>query len=155
MDVETETEIPAMRVQRTIRVNRPQATVVAYLADFGNTVQWDPGTISCTRTDQGPVRVGATWRNVSNFNGRTTELDYQLKRMEPARLTFVGHNKQATATDDLTFAADQDADSTTITYNAEITFNGLLRLATPFVRGGFEKLADEVETSLAAVIETL
>ena len=144
-----------MKVQRTIRVNRPQAAVVAYLADFGNTVQWDPGTISCTRTDQGPVRVGATWRNVSNFNGRTTELDYRLERMEPARLTFAGHNKQATATDDLTFATGTDADSTTITYNAEITFNGLLRLATPFVRGGFEKLADEVETSLAAVLETL
>lgn len=142
-----------MKVRRTIRVRRPQGAVVAYLADFGNTVRWDPGTISCTRTDQGPVRVGSTWRNVSNFNGRTTELDYRLERMEPARLTFVGRNKQATATDDLTFATD--ADTTTITYNAEITFNGLLRLAAPFVRGGFEKLADEVETSLAAVLETL
>lgn len=140
-----------MRVRRTIRVNRPQAAVVAYLADFGNTVQWDPGTITCTRTDQGPVRVGATWRNVSSFNGRTTELDYRLERMEPARLTFVGRNKQATATDDLTFAAE--GSTTTITYNAEIVFNGLLRLAAPFVRGGFEKLADDVETSLAAVLE--
>lgn len=90
---------------------------------------------------------------MSDFNGRTTELDYRLERMEPARLTFVGHNKQATATDDLHFAAA--GDTTTITYNAEITFHGLLRPAAPFVRGGFEKLADEVETSLTVVLETL
>ncbi|MEZ0111050.1 carbon monoxide dehydrogenase subunit G [Catenulispora sp. EB89] len=142
-----------MRVQRTIRVNRPQETVVAYLADFGNAVQWDPGTMSCLRTDQGPVRVGSTWRNVSDFNDRISELDYRLERMEPTRLTFVGRNKQATTTDDLRFATD--GDTTTITYDAEIRFNGVLKLAGPFLRSNFEKLADEVETSLAAVLETL
>jgi len=142
-----------MRVQRTIKVNRPQDTVVAYLADFGNAVKWDPGTMSCMRTDQGPIVVGSTWRNVSDFNGRITELDYRLERLEPARLTFVGHNKQATTTDDLRFSTD-DA-TTTITYDAEIRFNGVLRLAGPFLRRNFETLADEVETSLAAVLETL
>ncbi|MEY9929703.1 carbon monoxide dehydrogenase subunit G [Catenulispora sp. GP43] len=142
-----------MKVQRTVSVNRPQTAVVAYLADFGNTVYWDPGTISCERTNQGPVDVGATWRNVSSFNGRTSELDYRLERLEPARLVFVGRNKQATATDDLRFAADGAA--TTITYNAEIQFNGLLRVAGPFLHGRFEKLADEVQTSLQAVLETL
>jgi len=142
-----------MRVQRTIRVNRPQETVVAYLADFGNAVQWDPGTMSCLRSDQGPVRVGSTWRNVSDFNDRISELDYRLERMEPTRLTFVGRNKQATTTDDLRFATD--GDTTTITYDAEIRFNGVLKLAGPFLRSNFEKLADEVETSLAAVLETL
>ena len=140
-----------MRVRRTIKANRPQAAVHAYLADFGNAVHWDPGTISCTRTDQGPVRVGATWRNVSTFNGRTTELDYRLERLEPARITFVGRNRQATATDDLHFVAA--GTRTLIIYDAEITFNGLLRLAAPFLHGRFEKLADEVETSLAAVLE--
>ncbi|MBS2533557.1 SRPBCC family protein [Catenulispora sp. NF23] len=142
-----------MKVQRTIRVDRPQHTVVAYLADFGNAVQWDPGTMSCMRTDQGPIVVGSTWRNVSDFNGRITELDYRLERLEPARLTFVGHNKQATATDDLRFSTDEA--TTTITYNAEITFNGLLRLAGPLLRRGFETLADEVETSLTTALETL
>lgn len=142
-----------MRVQRTIRVNRPQETVVGYLADFGNAVQWDPGTMSCLRTDQGPIRVGSSWRNVSDFNDRISELDYRLERLEPARLTFVGRNKQATTTDDLRFSTD--GDTTTITYDAEVRFNGVLRLAGPFLRGNFEKLADEVETSLAAVLETL
>jgi hypothetical protein len=127
--------------------------VVGYLADFGNAVRWDPGTVSCVRTDPGPLRAGATWRNVSVFNGRTTELDYRLESWEPDRLTFVGRAKRATATDDLRFAADGEA--TTIVYDARITFHGLLRLAEPFLRGRFEKLADEVETSMAAVLETL
>ncbi|GAA1966170.1 SRPBCC family protein [Catenulispora subtropica] len=142
-----------MKVTRTITVDRPLHTVVAYLTDFGNTVHWDPGTISCTRTDRGPISVGSSWRNVSTFNGRTTELDYRLERLEPARLTFVGHNDHATTVDDLLFAKDGDA--TTITYNAEITFKGLLRLATPLLHGRFERLADEVQTSLTAELELL
>lgn len=142
-----------MKVQRTIKVTQPQPTVVAYLADFTNTEHWDPGTLHCVRTDTGPIRVGATWKNVSNFHGRTTELEYRLARMDPARLTFTGHNKQATTTDDLHFTTN--GTTTTITYNAEITFTGLLKLATPFVRRSFEKLADEVEASLRAVLEAL
>ena len=140
-----------MRVQRTIRVSRPLPAVAAYLADFGNTVHWDPGTLSCIRIDRGPVTVGSRWRNVSVFNGRTTELDYRLERLEPDRLTFVGRNDRARTTDDLRLA--RDGDGTRIVYAAEITFHGLLRLVTPVLRRSFERLADEVETALAAEVE--
>ncbi|GAA2038338.1 SRPBCC family protein [Catenulispora yoronensis] len=142
-----------MRVHRTITVPRPLPVVVAYLADFGNAVHWDPGTISCVRTDSGPIRVGAAWRNVSEFNDRVTQLDYRLERMEPERLTFVGRNNQATATDDLTFA--QYGGATTVTYRAEIVFHGWLRLVGPFVQRRFEKMANEVQTSLARELTAL
>lgn len=66
-----------VHVQRTVVVGKPVEQVVAYLADFANAVQWDPGTQSCTRMGaEGPVQVGATWHNVSKpgaaggFDGR-------------------------------------------------------------------------------------
>lgn len=140
-------------VERTFTVPKAPNAVVDYLKDFSRTEQWDPGTVSCARLDDGPVREGSTWRNVSNFKGRTTELTYRLARLEPTRLTFVGENKTATSTDDLTFATVQGG--TRITYRADIVFHGLAKLADPFLRGEFERLGDEVARRMPAVIEAL
>jgi carbon monoxide dehydrogenase subunit G len=137
-------------VHRTITVERPLDEVVAYLADFGNTETWDPGTVSCARVGDGPVAVGARWRNVSRFRGRTTELDYRLDRLEPARLVFVGTNRTVTATDDLVFGTA--GDSTVVDYRATLDFKGPARLVAPFLRAEFERLADQVAVRLPQVL---
>ncbi|MEP7024552.1 MAG: SRPBCC family protein, partial [Actinomycetota bacterium] len=72
-----------VQVTRTFTVAKDAQTVVGYLADFSNAVDWDPGTQSCERQDTGPVRVGSSWRNVSEFLGRQTELNYRLETLEP------------------------------------------------------------------------
>jgi hypothetical protein len=48
-------------VSRTFTVDAIPGVVVPYLADFGHAEQWDPGTVSCTRNDSGPVQVGSSW----------------------------------------------------------------------------------------------
>ena len=93
-----------VHVQRTFTVNQPVDVVVDYLKDFGHAEQWDPGTVSCTRVGNGPVGVGSSWQNVSKVRGRETQLEYRLERLEPRRITFVGKNKTATSTDDITLA---------------------------------------------------
>ena len=60
-----------MQVKRVFTVEALQSVVVDYLADFGNAEEWDPGTVSCTRLDSGPVQVGARWRNVSVRRSRS------------------------------------------------------------------------------------
>ncbi|WP_418960849.1 SRPBCC family protein [Streptomyces tritici] len=138
-------------VERVIVVQRPLAEVVAYLEDFGRTEEWDPGTVRCVRLDSGPVRAGARWRNTSRFRGRTTELRYELVVRERARLMFVGENSTVTARDDLRFA--EEGTATRLTYRASLRFKGLARLAAPFLRGEFERLADGVVTRLPAAAE--
>ena len=73
---------------------------------------------------------------------RETELRYELIRLELAHLTFRGRNKTATFIDDLTFASV--GGRTAITYQADITFHGIAKLAGPFLRREFERLGDEV-----------
>ena len=143
----------SVKVQRTILVTKPVPQVVEYLSDFSHTQDWDPGTVRCERIDAGPVAAGSRWRNESVFMGRTTELDYRLERLEPRRLTFVGHNDSAQAVDDLRFAPH--GDGTAISYTADIQFRGMARLAAPFLRRAFQRLADEVAATLPAVIEKL
>lgn len=138
-------------VERTVEVARPIAAVFAYLADFTHTEQWDPGTISTTRTDDGPLRVGSTFRNVSRFGKRVTELDYHVVRLEPdARLTFTGNNRTVEATDDMTLRAHDAA--TVITYRAHFRFKRWVRPLEPLLRSRFEPIADETVAQLAKTL---
>jgi len=142
-----------VNVERTFTVGRPVDVVVEYLKDFANAEQWDPGTVTCVRTDSGPVAVGSTWHNVSEFKGKETELDYRLERLEPNRLTFVGENKTATSTDDLTLTPA--GTGTEVTYHAHIVFHGLAKVADPFLKSEFEMLGDAVVLSMTEAIEGL
>jgi carbon monoxide dehydrogenase subunit G len=137
-------------VERSFMVEQPVATVVEYLMDFSRAQDWDPGTLECTRVDPGPVRKGSEWHNVSEFRGRRTELTYRLVRLEDRRLTFVGTNRTATSTDDLTFRPTEGG--TLVTYHSAVRFKGLARLADPFLRGEFERLGDELTRSLPEAI---
>ncbi|MFI5529988.1 SRPBCC family protein [Kitasatospora sp. NPDC051853] len=139
-----------IRVERTMRVERPAEEVLRYLADFGNAPEWDPGTEACVRLDDGPVAEGASWRNTSRFRGRRTELTYRLERRAPDRLVFVGHNRTVTATDDIAVRAVDGG--TVVHYRASLRFHGLAALAGPFLRGEFERLADAVADRLPRVL---
>lgn len=138
-------------VERVFTVSTPRPEVHAYLRDFANAEEWDPGTISCRRQGDGPVAVGATWSNVSEFRGKETELTYRLTQDSPDHLQFVGENKTVTSTDDISFAAD--GTGTRITYHAEFAFHGLAALATPFVKGQLEELGDKTQAQLTTVLD--
>jgi carbon monoxide dehydrogenase subunit G len=148
------TVLTMVTVERTFIVDRPLDVVVDYLKDFAHAEEWDPGTQSCTRISaEGPVEVGTVWRNVSEFKGRETELEYRLAVLEPDHLTFVGNNKTATSTDDITLVAL--GTGTSITYQATIEFHGLAKLATPFLQKEFERLGDLTQSQLTKVINNL
>lgn len=138
-------------VERIISLEHPLPDVVRFLADFGNTELWDPGTVTCDRIDAGPVSVGAEWRNVSDFRGRRTELRYRLTRLDADHLTFVGRNRTATSTDDMHFV--EEAGGTRLIYTARIRFHGLARLAGPLMKREFERLGNEVAAQLPPTVD--
>jgi carbon monoxide dehydrogenase subunit G len=140
-------------VSRSLTVPVPLPSVVDYLKDFAHAESWDPGTISCTQSTPGPVAVGTEWRNVSEFRGKETTLTYRLATLEPKRLIFVGTNKTATSTDTLTFT-DVDG-GTSVTYQAHVVFNGLAKLADPFMKKEFDRLGDELIGTMTRALEAL
>lgn len=144
-----------MHVERTFSVGVPVGTVFDYLADFAHTEEWDPGTVSTTRTS-GDGGVGTTYANRSEFMGREVDLTYETVVHEPPnRLQFRGRNKSATATDTLTFAATDDG-GTQVHYRADFEFGPLVRLIAPLVvRPKLDKLADETVAELTRTLEKL
>ncbi|MTD14744.1 polyketide cyclase [Nakamurella sp. YIM 132087] len=141
-----------VHVVRTTTVARPADDVIAYLSDFAHTVEWDPGTVRCERIGAGSIAVGAQWHNVSKVLGRETELTYTLKTMDAGHLVFVGTNKTATSTDDITVRPAGSGSE--ITYDATIEFNGLAKLAGPLMKIVFERLGNETVVGLRKVLGT-
>lgn len=136
-----------VHVVRSTTVATEPAAALAYLADFSNATQWDPGTTSCTRLDPGPVAVGSRWRNVSRVLGRQTELDYQLTALGDAGVTFEGRNGTATSVDDISVTPAPGG--SLITYRATITFHGAARLADPLLQLYFNRLGDRTIAQIA------
>lgn len=142
-------------VSRTFDVRTEPAVVVDYLKDFAHAEDWDPGTESCTRTDSGPVAVGSTWHNVSKIAGVSTELDYRLESLTAETIVFKGHNESATSTDTITVFPGPDGTGSRVTYEAVIEMKGAAKLASPIMKLVFEKVGNDTEDDMTAVLNRL
>lgn len=142
-----------VNVTRSFDVDRAPDVVIDYLKDFSRAEEWDPGTKTCTRRDDGPVVVGSRWHNVSEFLGRETELDYELVEMATDRLVFRGKNKTVTSTDDIAVRASSAGSR--ITYQATLDFKGLAKLAGPLLKLAFERIGKRTEQQMGRAINQL
>lgn len=140
-------------VSRTFAVTTPPARVLDYLKDFGNAVEWDPGTQTCERKDSGPVVVGSSWHNVSKIVGVEAELTYTLDTLADDQVVFVGRNDASTSTD--TISVEPHEEGSVITYRADLEMHGLAKLMTPAMKLVFEKLANDTEKQMTTVLNGL
>ncbi|QYJ03337.1 SRPBCC family protein [Nocardioides panacisoli] len=142
-----------MKISRSVATTASPDAVYAYLSDFTTTNEWDPGTVETTRAS-GDGGVGTTYDNVSEFNGRRTELTYEVVDLDPGRrIELHGEGKSATAVDVMEIEPTEHG--CRVTYTADIRLKGVLRLAEPFIRGAFTKLGDEAEVGLRDALEKL
>jgi len=138
-------------IVRTITVDRPVAEVFAYLSDFSNTEEWDPGTVRTTRAS-GSGGVGTTYHNVSRFLGRPTELTYVVTDSEsPVLFRLRGQNKTVVARDTMSLV-ETPTGGTEVTYRAEFEFKGLARVLAPLAAPAFRRLGDDAERGLRAAL---
>ncbi len=143
-----------MEIVRTVTVDRPVERVFAYLSDFTNTNEWDPGTVRTT-LQSGDGGVGTRYHNVSEFMGRETELVYVVLEVSPTEVFRLrGENKTVVAHDTMTFAPTGTG-GTTVTYRAEFELKGLAKLSAPFLAPAFKRLGDEAEDGLRTALQRL
>ena len=133
-------------VERTVTVPKTLEQVWTYLSDFRTSEQWDPPSISTTRTS-GDGNVGTTYHNVSKLLGKETEVTYTVTDyVERERLQLQGDAGSMQLLDTLTFSAD-DA-GTSVTYHAQFDATGATKLAEPLLPPALEALAAKVASSL-------
>jgi hypothetical protein len=142
-----------LNVRRTFTTIASTEAVFAFLADFRNAETWDPGTVECTLI-AGEVGAGATYRNVSEFLGRKTELTYVTLVHEPStRLHFRGSNDSFVGDDRLSFSPV--GAGTEVEYHATFDLRGAAVLAVPVVAAYLPFLANKTINQLKATLDAL
>ncbi len=123
------------------RIATPRALneVFDYLADFSNTLEWDPGVVESQRLDDDPVKQGSEFRIVAELLGRRTSLLYKIVEFDPPhQVTFRGVNSTVVSLDRLTF--ENFGGGTQVTYDAELTLKGPLKIADPLLALAFNRV---------------
>ena len=140
-------------LERTVTVDKPIDRVYAFLSDFTTSEQWDAGTVSTTRVS-GDGGVGTTYRNISRFLGRDTELTYVITDLDPPRtIALRGENKTVVAHDTMTLSGDDQR--TEVRYRAEFEFLGFAKYVEPLLTLPLRRLGDEAEDSLRLALQKL
>jgi carbon monoxide dehydrogenase subunit G len=126
------------RIQTTLSIDE----TFAFIADFANSSQWDPGVATSERIDAGPVGLGARYQLGVRLAGRVAPMEYRITTFEPpTRVILTGEGSNVSAVDEIRFEATPAG--TTVDYTADIRLGGWMRLIQPFVGGAFQKIAKD------------
>ena len=140
------------RLDEQIRTSLGPEAAFAYVADFANSMHWDPGVATSTRIDDGPVGVGARYRLEVRLRGRVAPMEYRISVFEPStRVVLVGEGSGISAVDDIRFAPD--GRGTRIDYTADIRLGGVLRLVQPFLGRVFAKIGRDALSGMQRTLD--
>lgn len=140
------------KLQEQIQTPLAIEEAFAFVADFANSMHWDPGVERSERIGDGPVGVGARYRLGVHLAGRVAPMEYQITGFEaPNRVVLAGEGSGVTAVDDIRFTPD--GTGTRIDYTADIRLGGLLRLVQPFLGGAFSKLGREAVAGMKRALD--
>jgi carbon monoxide dehydrogenase subunit G len=124
----------------------------AYVADFANSQEWDPGVATAGRIDSGPLGIGARYELGIRRGSRVTPMEYEITVFEPPhRVVLVGSGSGVSAVDDIRFS--DSGGGTLVDYTADIRLRGLLRLAEPFMGGTFTRIATQAADGMQRTLD--
>ena len=135
------------RYRAALDTPREREDVFAYLSDFSTTKEWDPGILEAERLSGAVVGKGTEFRLVAEFLGRRTALTYRIAEYEPPRaVAFRGENSTVVSHDRIIFEAA--GEGTRITYDAQLSLKGPLRVADPLLDLAFTRVGERALAGL-------
>lgn len=136
----------------TLEVDRPLEEVFAFVGDFANTQEWDPGVASAQNVTVGPVGVGTKYDLQVVFGKRTLPMTYEVTEWDPPnRVVLRGEGSAVTAIDDIRF--EPAGKGTRILYTADLRLKGLLRFAEPLLKSRFDQTGRQAIAGMKRSLE--
>ncbi len=138
------------RYVTTVKTAWDPETAYAYLAEFSNVAEWDPGVKEASSLSADPLAAGARFEvTVSGFAGREIPLTYETTEADPPkRVVLRAENSTLISLDTLTFEPTADG-GTEVTYDADLTLKGALRILDPALKLVFGRIGDAASDGLA------
>ncbi|MGA7272927.1 MAG: SRPBCC family protein [Acidimicrobiia bacterium] len=141
----------AYRLAEKRLVNRPRHDVFSYTADFAHIAQWDPGVVSSSRIDSGPLGVGSSFAVTVKMGMTTKQMSYEITEFVPdERVVLVGTGGGLHAVDEIRFI--QKDGSTLIDYEATLTFSGLMGWFGPLLQPVLRRVGKRALDGLAEAL---
>jgi len=140
------------RLHEQIQTALPIEESFAFVADFANSMHWDPGVESSERLDEGPVGLGARYRLGVRMNGRVVPMEYRITSFDaPHRVVLTGEGSGVSAVDEILF--DALPDGTKIDYTADIKLHGVLGIIQPLLGRAFAKVASDALSGMQRALD--
>jgi carbon monoxide dehydrogenase subunit G len=138
------------RYAMTVRTPLPPAEAFAYMSDLSNFDEWDPGV---SRAEQvagsGPAK-GAEYE----LDASGSTLRYVVEHFDPpTKVRATASNRFITSVDTITVEADDPGAGSLVTYDADLTLNGPLRLGDPLLKLAFDRIGDRAAKGLVAKLQ--
>ena len=142
-----------MRYRREFELAGPVAEAFAYLADFDNAKEWDPGVERITRLTTPPTSLGTRFDVVFLFRGRRQRMEYEVTGFQDGqRLVLEGQGGKVRSQQDTITFIDR-GDRTGVSYESVVRLTGVWRLAEPFLRPTLKRESDRALERMAEEFE--
>ncbi|WP_448808814.1 SRPBCC family protein [Agromyces bauzanensis] len=115
-----------MKFTNVVTIDRPQAEVFAYLADFENVPRWNYAISETRKLTGGPVGVGTRYRQARSIPTPSEEA-FEVVEFEPDRRLAVDGDL-AVFHGRVSYALESAGDATTLTNTMELQASGPLNL---------------------------
>jgi hypothetical protein len=142
------------RYRTTLVTDAEPADCFAYLADFANTVAWDPGVVEARREDRGPIGVGSRFHVVAAFLGRRVPIVYEIEQHDaPKRVVLVGRAEGFRSIDAI--EVEPAGRGARVRYDAVLELDGWRRLADPLLQLAFRGVGARAAAGLRRALAAL
>jgi carbon monoxide dehydrogenase subunit G len=126
----------------------------AYLAQFDNTVRWDPGVVSARALGDGPPARGSRFSLTLRLGGGNEDLAYEITEYDPPRrVVLIADGSRFVSHDEISVAASGAGSE--VTYRAELALKGLMKIGAPFAGRALRKAGDAAVAGLARELAQL
>lgn len=141
------------RYETTARTDWTQQQTFDYLADFSSVSDWDPSIPRAELIGGAPLTRGATYAVDFETLGRTSTFTYEVIEVEaPERVVLRATESLMTSTDTMTFRSLAGG-GTEVTYVADISLKGPLKLTDPLFSLVFKRVGDRARDGLRERLE--
>jgi carbon monoxide dehydrogenase subunit G len=140
------------RYRTTVRTSLSEDAAFAYMADLRNFEQWDPGVQRATQVEGDGGGPGASFDVTVDAPGKGLTLRYETIEYDaPTTVVVRAASTLFTSLDRI--EVEPDGDGALVTYDAELTLNGPLRLFDLALRPIFDRIGGRADAGLQRALD--